>query len=265
MPKSAQLRLAVLSSMARGPMIDPFSGPNVERMTADPNVCFIEGDDGGTDGTPPPAEPPQYTKADLSKQISQRVNELNKKHATELETLKAQLGSVEELKTKLAQLEEEREMAGKTATERAQAQAQKETDKLRREIDERDKRLAEATARETQALNALRSDRAITKVMGALSSAKAINPEKAAKFALTDITVVHHDDGSMTATYGDAEDVSVNDAVNAWLKDNDNFLPAPAGGAGTRPGTAGRGGKPLYEQTDDELIRAANARRAGRR
>lgn len=264
MSKPAQLRFAVLSSMARGPMTDPFTGPNVERMTADPNVCFIEGD--------PPIEPAtpvvdaKYTDADVSKKISQRVNELNKKYGTEIEGLKAQLADTESLKTRLAELEEAAENAGKTATELAQSKSQKELDKLRREIEDRDKRLNDATARETQARTELRNDRAITKVMGALSSEKAVNADKAAKYALTDIAITHHDDGSMTATYGDAEDVSVGDAVKAWLKDNDNFLPAPAGGAGTptRPG-GGRGGKPLHEQTDDELIRAANARRASGR
>lgn len=264
MPKSAQLRLAVLSSMARGPMLDPFSGPNVERMTADPNVCFIEGTE-GAEGTPPAAPEPKYTDADMQKAVQTRLSKETKKYEAQLSELQTKAAKAEELEARLQQLEEEREMAGKNAMERAQAQAQKELDKLRREIDERDKRLGESTARETQALNALRSDRATTKVMGALSSEKAINADKAAKYALTDIAITHHDDGSMTATYGDAEDVSVADAVKAWLKDNDNFLPAPAGGAGTRPGPAGRGGKPLHEQTDDELIRAANARRASRR
>jgi hypothetical protein len=267
MSKSAQLRLAVLSSMARGPMLDPFTGPNVERMTADPNVCFNDGGDGGDGGAAAAVATGEakYTDADLSKKISARVNDLNRKFGAEIEGLKAQVGETEALKARLAELEEAAENAGKTATELAQSKSQKEIDKLRREIEDRDKRLNDATARETQARTELRNDRAITKVMGALASEKAVNADKAAKYALTDIAITHHDDGSMTATYGDAEDVSVNDAVKAWLKDNDNFLPAPQGGAGTRPGPAGRGGKPLHEMSDDELIRAANARRASGR
>lgn len=264
MSKPAQLRLAVLSSMARGPMIDPFTGPNVERMTADPNVCFIEGTE-GTEGTLPAAPEPKYTDADMQKAVQTRLSKETKKYEAQLAELQTKVAEADELKARMAQLEEEREMAGKNATEQAQLKSQKELDKLRREIDERDKRLNEATARETKALTDLRSDRATTRVMSALSSEKAINAERAAKYAMTDIAITHHDDGSMTATYGDAEDVPVADAVKAWLKDNDNFLPAPAGGAGTRPGPAGRGGKPLHEQTDDELIRAANARRASRR
>lgn len=205
------------------------------------------------------APEPKYTDADMQKAVQTRLSKETKKYEATIAELQAKAAEAEELKSRMATLEEERELAGKSATERAQAQAQKELDKLRREIDERDKRLNEATTRETQALNALRTDRATTKVMSALSSEKAINAERAAKYALTDIAITHHDDGSMTATYGDAEDVSVADAVKAWLKDNDNFLPAPAGGAGTRQG-GHAGGKPLHEQTPAELMKLARTR-----
>ena len=140
MPKSAQLRLAVLSSMARGPMLDPFSGPNVERMTADPNVCFIEGTE-GTEGTPPAAPEPKYTDADMQKAVQTRLSKETKKYEAQISELQAKAAEAEELKARMATLEEERELAGKSATERAQAQAQKELDKLRREIDEREERM----------------------------------------------------------------------------------------------------------------------------
>lgn len=253
MSKSAQLRFAVLSSMARGPMTDPFTGPNVERMTADPNVCFIEGDgvDGGTTTTPPE---PKYTDADMQKAVQTRLSKETKKFEAQIAELQGKTAETETLKARLAELEEAAENAGKTATEQAQLKSQKELDKLRREIEDGKKLATEATARETQARTELRNDRAITKVMGALSSEKAVNADKAAKYALTDIAITHHDDGSMTATYGDAEDVSVADAVKAWLKDNDNFLPAPAGGAGTPPRAGGgRGAKSTADMNSDEL------------
>lgn len=250
-------RAALLASaLFSAPALDPFTGPNVERMTADPSVCFIEGGEGGEVGTDggTQTEAPQYTKADMERAVSQRVNQLTKKHGTELEGLKAQLGGIEEMKAKLAQLEEERDNAGKSASELAQKQAQKELDKLRREIEDGKKALGESSAREAKALADLRTDRATTRVMGALSSEKAINAERAAKYAMTEIAFTHHDDGSMTATYGDVEDGSPADAVKAWLKDNDNFLPAPAGGAGTpRNGGAGRSTKSTADMSPDEL------------
>ena len=259
MPKSAQLRLAVLSSMARGPMLDPFTGPNVDRMTADPNVCFI-GDDGGDGGEQTETPAPKYTDADMQKAVQTRLSKATKQYESQIADLQAKAAEAEELKARMATLEEERELAGKSATERAQAQAQKELDKLRREIEDRNKLLADKDGAYAQVQTTLRTERATQQVMGALSSEKALNASRAAKYAMTDIVIAHAEDGSMTASYGDVDDGAVADAVRAWLKDNDNFLPAPAGGAGTRHG-GHAGGKPLHEQSPAELMKLARTQR----
>lgn len=210
--------------------------------------------------TDTPTQEAKYTDADMQRAITTRVSKEQKKYEAQLAELQAKAAKADELEQRMQQLEEEREMAGKNATEQAQLKSQKELDKLRREIEERDKRIGEVSAREAQALNALRTDRATNKVMAALSSEKAINAERAARYAMTDIAITHHDDGSITASYGDAEDVSVTDAVKAWLKDNDNFLPAPAGGAGTRQG-GHAGSKPLHELSPAELMQLSRTQR----
>lgn len=260
MSKSAQLRLAAFSTMARGPVIDPFMGPNIERLTADPNVCFIEGDPAADTADAPDTPAPKYTDADLQRAVQTRLAKEQKKYGAELESLKAQLSETEALKARLAELEESAEMAGKSAAEKAQAAIQKQIDKAAREADELRKALAERDARVTQAETTLRTERATRQVMDALASEKAINATRAAKYAMTDIAVSFADDGTVTATYGDVDEGTVAEAVKAWLRDNDNFLPPPPGGAGTRQGGQA-GAAPLHERSAAELMKLARSQR----
>lgn len=203
---------------------------------------------------------PKYTDADMQRVVQTRLAKEQKKYEAQLTELTAKAAKADELEARMQQLEEEREMAGKNATEQAQLKAQKELDKLRREIEDRNKLLADKDGAYAQVQTTLRTERATQQVMGALSSEKAINASRAAKYAMTDIVIAHADDGSMTASYGDVDDGPVADAVKAWLKDNDNFLPAPAGGAGTRHG-GHAGGKPLHEQSPAELMKLARTQR----
>lgn len=187
-----------------------------------------------------------------------RIAQERKKHestSAELAQMRAKLEELTPLQERLKQIEEEKELAGKSATEKAEARYQRDLEKLRRENEETRKALAERDALVSDAQKTIRTERTSRAVMDAMSAAKVIRPEKAVKAAMLDISFEYADDGSIVASYGDNTDVSVAQAVAAWAKDNDHFLPAPAGGAGTRANSGGHSSKPLYEQSDEELLR----------
>lgn len=175
--------------------------------------------------------------------------------SAELASMRAKLEELTPLQERLKQIEEEKELAGKSATEKAEARYQRDLEKLRRENEETRKALAERDALVADSQKTIRTERTSRAVMDAMSAAKVIRPEKAVKAAMLDITFDYADDGSILATYGDAAETSVAAAVAAWAKDNDHFLPAPAGGAGTRANSGGRHSKPLSEMTPEELYR----------
>lgn len=197
--------------------------------------------------------------------MQKRIAEERKKAekvSSELAQLREQMAEFEKLREQVAAFEEEKENAGKTAAEKERIRAEKERVKLDKAMDELRAQLAERDQAAAGHLATLRNERATRALMDVLSSEKAINASRAAKYAMTDITITHDDEGGMTASYGDDEGVTIAEAVKSWLRDNDNFLPVPPGGSGTRNGTGARSATPLHELSDDDLIRAANQRRS---
>lgn len=200
-------------------------------------------------------QPESVPRAVMLKRISEERKKVEAAKA-EAAQYQEQISELETLKQQLAALEEEKELAGKTAAEKERARAEKERLKTEKQLEELRAAVNERDQLAAQRLATLQAERAGREVMDALSAKKAINAGKAARYAMTEIQVSHGDDGSMTATYGDEEDVSIRQAVDAWLKDNDNFLPMPAGGASTRNGGSAGGRKP-QDMSTDELLAAA--------
>lgn len=201
-----------------------------------------------------PAADEMVPKSVMLGRIAQERKKLDATSA-ELASMRAKLEELTPLQERLKQIEEEKELAGKSATEKAEARYQRDLEKLRRENDEARKALAERDAIVADSQKTIRTERTSRAVMDAMSAAKVIRPEKAVKAAMLDITFEYSDDGSIVASYGDTTDVSVAQAVAAWAKDNDHFLPAPAGGAGTRANSGGHSSKPLHDLSDEELLR----------
>lgn len=210
-----------------------------------------------TDTSVETQEQPQvkYTERQMQDAIRGRVGKLTSKYEAQIAELQEKASQAEELSARLAALEEEKENAGKTASEKAQAAFQKQIEKSNREADDLRKALAEREQLAAQAQETLRNERAHIAVANALSSEKALNSARAAKYAMTDIRIEHTDEG-MTATYGDVDEGSIAEAVKAWLKDNDNFLPVPSGGAGTRS-SGGHGSRKPQDLSMDELLMGA--------
>lgn len=190
------------------------------------------------------------------KQESQKRSALEK----QLAELNGRVSEFSTLQERLQQMEEERTLAGKSAEEKAAAAYQRELDKIRREAEGLKGTIAEREKAIAATQDTLRNERAMRQIGDVLAAEKAVNASRAARYAMADITIEHNEEGAMVATYGDREGISVSEAVKAWLKDNDNFLPSPGGGAGTqRP--SGSGGRPLHELSASELQKMARRRR----
>ena len=216
---------------------------------------------------PQPDEAPalKYTDADMQRAVQTRVAKEAKKFNAaqeQIAALQAQIEELSPLAERLSEMEEAAEMAGKSAAEKERARAEKEHRKLLAQLEDSKRAIAEREQLAAERLATIHRDREGLAVRDVLAAEKAINAGKAARYALTEIQIEHGDDG-MTATYGDLDGVTVAEAVKAWLKDNDNFLPAPAGGAGTRPGSA-LGGKSSQNASSRDLIAAGLSGRFNR-
>ena len=248
------------AAFSGAPSLDPFTGPNLARLLADPNRCFADGSDGSDGGGATPddggADPAPIET--VPKHVMQkRIAEERKKaaaYSTQVEEMQAELASLREA---AAKAEEERELAGKSAEEKARIRYEKETVKREKALEEARALIAEKDQIAAQRLATLQTERATREIGDALASKKAINAGKAAQYAMTQITISHNEDGSMSASYGDSEDVSIAEAVEEWLKDNDNFLPIPAGGASTRNGNFTPGKRSQADMSLDEIAQQA--------
>lgn len=248
--------LSGLATFSDSPALDPFTGPDLSRMSADPNRCFVDGADDGDGGSE--GQPETVDKSVMLKRIAEERRKIDAAKAEAAEW-REKASELDTLRDRLAEIEAEKELAGKSAVEKEQARWQRELDKLRQDSEAKAKALAERDAALEATRREMQADRAQRAMSDALIAVKAIRPDKAARAASLDIQIEHTDDG-MRASYGDVIDGSVAEAVAAWTKDNDHFLPAPAGGAGTRAGSGSRSSKPLHELSNEELLRLANGR-----
>lgn len=251
-PRQREL-VSLLGAFGSSRALDPFTGPSAEWLTADPNVCFIEGDP-PLDDTPPPPAPVMVDQKTMQGRIAQERKKLEAKDA-ELAAAKAELDAI---RAEAAAAREAAEEAGKTASEKEATRSRREQEKLAKE---RDDARAESAAEKKALADAkaeIRTERVNRKVSDALSANKVMYIDKAARLAMEDISFEHEDDGTVRASFGDVHDGTIAEAVAAWAKENPMFLPAPLGGSGANAGGGGgRGPKPLHEMSSAERIRLA--------
>lgn len=234
------------------------------------NICSVDGDDSGEGGDG--GGEPTYTKAQVEKMISDRLAKQSRSHEAKLSELSEQLKGFDELKAEFEKAKEEKELAGKTAAEQLEHKFTKELGLREKRIQELEALAAEREKAATTASEQLRTERIQTRLSSELTKAKVIPQfaDKAVRLAMLELADVDIDEnGTITASYGDYIEKPLAEVVQAWTKDNENFLPAPMGGAGTRPSNGMTGRNASYEQmTKDELASLveqtdpnANARR----
>ena len=169
-------------------------------------------------------------------------------------------GEVDTVRAELEALREEKANGERTALEKAEAAHKKATEALQKQIAEKDS-AAKAASDE------LFRERVTTRLSAELGKLNVIPAylQKAVKLASLELQDLKIDGGKLTASYGDHVDASIADVVAAWVKDNENFLPAPSGGAGTRAPTGLPAGKSLADLSIDELLELDAAQQRARR
>lgn len=220
--------------------------PLVLRDARDPFLCFNEGGGGGGNppagggggGNPPPGEPPKtFTQADVDKMIQARLAKEQAKFA-DYDAIKEKAGKVDTLSKELEDIKVQLEDAGKTADQKAKAEAERAAKAQLQKIEDADKRAAAAEAKEKAAIATLTAERIANHVTAALGRGEA-DPRflsDAVKIFMSDAKIELTEDGrSITVEYNDGKYKDPVDAAKAWLRDKPNFAKAPAGGSGGAP------------------------------
>lgn len=244
--------------------------PNVARFEASPFVCFADGGTAGAGGSGAGGEggaggqPPEktFTQAELNALLARE------RRATE-EKLSKQFGEqAAATKAELEDLRAKFEDAGKSAAEKAQAQAARERATIEARLAEAEKARQTAEATAQQHAHALRDERTNYE-LGTLLDKHKVMPE-ARRLALlgfrADAKLDFDAEGRVAGVdLASGRYASLGEAVDAWMKEHGAlFVAAVAGGAGTRAPN-GRGlPADLSTLSDTELIRLSNERRPAR-
>lgn len=216
---------------------------------------------GGGSGDAPPAK--TFTQDQVNALLAKERRGLQ----SQVDAMKAQLGDFDAMKSELEKAREEKELAGKTAAEKIEHKYQKDLGLLQKKIEELSTSISERDALVKQTESTLFEERLGSRLSAELGRQKVIPQylEKAAKLARLELSDVKFEDGKWIASYGDHIDKPIGDAIAAWAKDNENFLPAPAGGAGSRTPNGVPTGKKLSDLSVDELLALDAQQRAPRR
>ncbi len=214
---------------------------------------------GGAGSNDPP--PKTFTQADVDSIIGKRVKEATAKFG-DYEAMKTQLAELTGLKAKLEELETEKTMAGKSAEERAAAEAAKAAKRIETERAEFTTKLTAAEKRAADFEAKLLKREQTLALSAGLSAAKVLSSasEAAVRLMLEASKIEFDDEGKVASvTYGGVAHKTAAEAAAAFLKDAPYLAAAPVGGGGgTRPpnGGGGSNGRALHEQSEDELLRA---------
>lgn len=226
---------------------------------------------GGGGGGNPPA-PKTFTQEELDRIVQKRVGEVQAKFK-DYDQLREAAAKVPDFEKQLAELTEKLELAGKSEAEKAkliaekmQAQQAQTLAALQKERDD-----AKAAA-ETQS-KALRDVQVRYAATAALTAAKALPTSMKHATALFVAeakieTEIDETTGAISIKSIEVDGVPYTDptkAAEAWLKVNDHFAAAPAGGGGTRGSNAGVGGKSHDQMTATEMAVAGLERALGNR
>jgi hypothetical protein len=218
-----------------------------------------ESNQGGGGETPAPKMIPQ--------------DQANALIAKEKRTWQAKIAEYEErlkeldsIKSEFEKVREEKELAGKTAAEKLEHKHTTEMARLQKQLEELRGGITERDARVKQAETTLSEERLGRSIVDELGKAKVLSQSlgKAARLARLDISEPQFADGKWVATYGDLIDKPIGEVIAAWAKDNPEFLPAPAGGAGTRAPNGVQSPKNLWDLEPTDLLAIDARQRAGR-
>jgi hypothetical protein len=213
-----------------------------------------EGTEGGGGGGGEPAK--TLTQEEVNKLLAAERRKLEK----QIKDLESRASDSDTAKAELAKLREEKELAGKSEIEKLQRKYDNDVAALKKEIADKD-----GTAK--SASEQLHNERVATRLVAALGKAN-VMPQflgKAAKLAhmeLEDIKV--SEDGVATASYNDLIDKPLPEVVAAWIKDNENFLPPPVGGGGTRGSSGSALPANLWDMEPRELVKLDQQQRSGK-
>jgi hypothetical protein len=224
--------------------------------------CFApEDNNGGGGGGGVGNDPPKtFTQEQLDAIVGKRIGEATKKYG-DYEEAKAKAAKLAEIETELQKLRDEKEIAGKSAEEKATIAARKASEQMERERTElTTQRDTEKSLRETSEKKY--RDLVVSNGLGsALDGAKVLGSarDKAIKAMRDDSKVELDEDGKITAvTYGGVAYKTAAEAATAFLKDNDFFAAGTGGGGGgKRPNAGGTGGRNLFDMSSDELLAAS--------
>jgi hypothetical protein len=203
-------------------------------------------------------EAPKFTQSQFEAAIRDRLGKSKAEASAKIAELESRLTGFDELKSEFEKAKEEREMAGKSAIEKLEHKHAKDLGLLQRQIEEYRKGVEERDGLVKQSQAALFNERLSTRISGELGKIKVLPQylEKAVRLAKMDLAdVVIDEAGKVTASYGDHVQKPIGEVLAAWAKDNDNFLPAASGGAGTRAPNGG-GAMPtnLWDLETNELL-----------
>lgn len=235
---------AKLGSMPRGTALDPFTGPNVARLTAPSHIAFADGGDDDPDdgGEPAPGDGGRtFTQAEVDRIIKGRLKKSEKELAAAQkraekadEAMAAMQAKLDELDDKLTHANASDEAKELAKLQRKYAQLE---DKHAKVLSERD----EAVAKANEASEGLTKHKVSTTLTDALLGAGAYKKGvKRAVEAMRNEGIVQLDeDGNMILTVAGIPYEDATEAAKKWLalEENEMFAEGMSRGSGApRPG-----------------------------
>lgn len=206
----------------------------------------------------------EQKKLDLTQEALDKIIESRlaaQRKSLNVDELKTQAERAKQLEADLTKEREERELAGKTAAEKATIEARKAAEKIQAEKAASDKLAAEAQAERDEARTTLKSHIMGSQVADGLIGAKVFTGTPnalvhARQAFLSEAEIETDDKHAVTSVkLSGVAYPSVAKAAEEWLKSNPHFAASPAGGTGSRgQGGGSRGGKPLHELSNNDLL-----------
>jgi hypothetical protein len=207
--------------------------PNVERLCADPFVCFVEGgdDDDGDKG-----KDKTFTQDEVERIVKKRIAKAEKENAALTKRADAAEAESKKNADAIEKLQARLDDSGKgTNTEKELAQLTRKHAKLEADMAKAKAELGEAQAAAEKATAGLSNTKLRTMVREALRGAKAHGKgmEQAVTLMMHDAEIKLDDDGKFTATIDGVPYDKPEDASKKWLETNPHFAEGVGGGSGS--------------------------------
>lgn len=242
-----------LGGMPRGSFVDPFTGPNVERMIAPSHIAYAEAEDEGEGDEEPPQTPERtFTQAELDRIIKQRLKKSERELAAAQKRAEKSEASLQSMQAKIDELDDKLTTANKSDEAKELAKLQRKyaqlEDKFTKVTTERD----EAVAKATEAAEGLTKHRVSTTLTDALLGAGAYKKGvKRAVEAMRNEGIVQLDeDGNMILTVAGVPYEDATEAAKKWLAQEENEMFAEGMSRGSNSPRPGGGGLLSSKQMD---------------